>query len=62
MVMAKAIGSPEIDYECLEYKFIENTVMFVNKGHLVGILHRGVYNTVMKAALNEEQKEQKEDR
>jgi len=52
IVLAKAIGTPKIDYSALEYKFVENSVLFMNKGHLVGVVHRDVYNTVMKAVLD----------
>lgn len=60
MVLANAIGTPEIDFDTLEYKFVKNTVMFVNKGHLVGIMHRQVYDSLMKAVLDEQIKAEKE--
>ena len=49
MALAKAIGKPKLDYSKLEYKFLENSVLFINNGNLVGIIHRGVYDTLLKA-------------
>lgn len=48
LVMAEAFGKPEVEMEKMEHHFIEGSVMFINQGHLVGILNRKIYDSMMK--------------
>ena len=54
LTIANAIGKPEVDYTNLHYHFADNSVMITSEGNLVGIIHRGVYNSIMKQVLEAE--------
>lgn len=50
-LLARAIGKCEVDYSKLNYHFLEGSVMLTNNGQLVGMMHRGVYDALMKVDL-----------
>jgi hypothetical protein len=52
--LAKAIGSPqEIDLEKMHYHFLEGSVMVSSEGNLLGMIHRKVWDWVMKSNIDE---------
>ena len=53
--IANAIGKPEVDYTKLHYHFSDNSLMITSEGNLVGIIHRGVYDAIMKQGLDTDQ-------
>jgi hypothetical protein len=49
--LAVAIGKPEVDLDNLQYNFLGNSVMLINKGNVVGMIHRQVYDALMSRSL-----------